>query len=221
MSAEKTRLDGWKAVAAHIGRSERTVHRWAKERGLPVYHVAGGGSVFAWAEELDAWFLRVRDEPDAGDEPPVVATVVSASPARVGTRWLGLAGLAVALLLIAAVVVVRGGLLAQPRGAASAPTVVGAGMAVQYAGRTITVCGVVASASYAQDSRGMPTFLNFDKPYPKQEFMVVIWGTNRSKFGTPELTLVNKRVCATGQVEVYRGVAEIEVVTPSALQVSR
>jgi hypothetical protein len=94
-------------------------------------------------------------------------------------------------------------------------------MAVQYAGRTITVCGVVASASYAQDSRGMPTFLNFDKPYPKQEFMVVIWGTNRSKFGTPELTLVNKRVCATGQVEVYRGVAEIEVVTPSALQVSR
>ena len=228
----KTRLDGWKAVAAHIGRSERTVHRWAKERGLPVYHVAGGGSVFAWAEELDAWFARVREEPGERDEPldsgDVSVTgitnpvLVSSDPdvSKVQGRksWLGPAGLVAALLLVAAVVAVRG-FGGQPQRLASAPTVVGPSRAVQYVGRTVTVCGRVVSASYAQDSRGTPTFLDLDKPYPKEEFRVIIWGTHRSKFGTPELTLLDKRICATGRVEMYRGVAEIEVATPSALQV--
>jgi tetratricopeptide (TPR) repeat protein len=53
----KKRLDSWKEIAAFFGRDERTVKRWEKERGLPVYRVPGSsrGGVFAYAEELTEW----------------------------------------------------------------------------------------------------------------------------------------------------------------------
>src|SRR5580700_9354614 len=53
----KKRLDSWKEIAAFFGRDERTVKRWEKERGLPVYRVPGSarGGVFAYAEELAQW----------------------------------------------------------------------------------------------------------------------------------------------------------------------
>ncbi|HWY20235.1 MAG TPA: hypothetical protein VNX26_03390 [Candidatus Acidoferrum sp.] len=53
----KKRLDSWKEIATFFGRDERTVKRWEKERGLPVYRVPGSarGGVFAYAEELAEW----------------------------------------------------------------------------------------------------------------------------------------------------------------------
>src|SRR5271168_2792485 len=53
----KQRLDSWKEIAAFFDRDERTVKRWEKERGLPVYRVPGSarGGVFAYAEELAEW----------------------------------------------------------------------------------------------------------------------------------------------------------------------
>jgi tetratricopeptide (TPR) repeat protein len=55
--APNKRLDSWKEIAAFFGRDERTVKRWEKERGLPVYRVPGSarGGVFAYAEELAEW----------------------------------------------------------------------------------------------------------------------------------------------------------------------
>src|ERR1700688_101028 len=55
--APKKRLDSWKEIAAFFGRDERTVKRWEKERGIPVYRVPGSarGGVFAYAEELAEW----------------------------------------------------------------------------------------------------------------------------------------------------------------------
>jgi tetratricopeptide (TPR) repeat protein len=53
----KKRLDSWKEIATFFGRDERTVKRWEKERGLPVYRVPGSarGGVFAYAGELAEW----------------------------------------------------------------------------------------------------------------------------------------------------------------------
>src|ERR1700719_3500528 len=53
----KKRLDSWKEIAAFFGRDERTVKRWEKERGLPVYRVPGSarGGVFAYSQELAEW----------------------------------------------------------------------------------------------------------------------------------------------------------------------
>lgn len=56
-----TRLDTWKSIAQHLGRSSRTVQRWHREYGLPVRHLGGeASSVFAYTDELDQW-LRDRD----------------------------------------------------------------------------------------------------------------------------------------------------------------
>jgi len=56
-SALAARLDGWKDIAAYLGKAERTVKRWEAQRGLPVHRVPGGAkaSVYAFPGELDQW----------------------------------------------------------------------------------------------------------------------------------------------------------------------
>ena len=82
-----------------------------------------------------------------------------------------------------------------------------------------TVCGTVASARYAAYTKGQPTFLNLDKPYPNPVFTVLIWGENRSKFGAPESEYKGKRICATGKIAEYRGVPEIVADSPKQITV--
>jgi|SRR5208282_306230 len=84
-------------------------------------------------------------------------------------------------------------------------------------GETATVCGVVASAKYAADLRLQPTYLNLDKPYPDQLFTVVIFGEDRTKFGTPETSLRGQRICVTGVIRVFREQPEIVLKDPSQL----
>jgi DNA/RNA endonuclease YhcR with UshA esterase domain len=74
-----------------------------------------------------------------------------------------------------------------------------------------TVCGLVASAHFADGSKGQPTFLNLGKAYPNQVFTAVIWGSDRSKFGSLERSLDGKQVCVTGRIQLYRGKPEIVV----------
>jgi L-alanine-DL-glutamate epimerase-like enolase superfamily enzyme len=74
------RLDSWKAIAEYLDRDTTTVMRWAKERGLPVYFVPGGGqrhrAVYAYKTEIDAWLkkpaplgLRVDERKNQGEIP--------------------------------------------------------------------------------------------------------------------------------------------------------
>src|SRR5262245_60066300 len=70
--------------------------------------------------------------------------------------------------------------------------------AAAHIGETATVCGTVVSANYAVKSKGQPTFLNFDRPYPNQIFTVMIWGNDRAKFGEPENVMLGKKLCASG-----------------------
>ena len=89
--------------------------------------------------------------------------------------------------------------------------------ASKHVGETATVCGTVASATYAARSRGQPTFLNLDKPYPNEVFTVLIWGENRAAFGAPEKTLLGKHACVTGVIKLFHGQAEIILGSPSQL----
>lgn len=60
--------------------------------------------------------------------------------------------------------------------------------ASKHVGERATVCGLVASTHFATRSKGQPTFLNLDEPYPKAVFTVLIrgggpaqvWGTRSS-----------------------------------------
>jgi len=67
-------------------------------------------------------------------------------------------------------------------------------------------------------TKGQPTFLNLDKPYPNHVFTALIWGESRSKFGTPESDYRNKRICVTGAITEHRGVAEIVVNDPKQIK---
>lgn len=96
---------------------------------------------------------------------------------------------------------------------------ISAAEAKNHVGERATVCGEVASTHYAARSRGNPTFINLDKPYPDQIFTVLIWGSDRPKFGDPEEMYRNKRICATGKIADYKGVPEIVAYEPSQIKI--
>jgi hypothetical protein len=87
-----------------------------------------------------------------------------------------------------------------------------------HAGETATICGTVESSHFAPRSRGQPTFLDFDRPYPNETFTALIWGSERPKFGEPEKTMQGTRVCVTGKIELYRGRPELILRDPEQLK---
>jgi hypothetical protein len=87
----------------------------------------------------------------------------------------------------------------------------------KHVGEKATVCGVVASAKYASQSGGRPTFLDFVKPYPNTIFTALILGADRPKFGTPEKAVQGKEVCVTGEIKLYDGKPEIILTDPRQL----
>ncbi len=91
--------------------------------------------------------------------------------------------------------------------------------AAKFIGQQKTICGTVASAHYALRSRGKPTFLNLDKPYPNQIFTAVIWGSDRGKFKEPLEALSGKEICVTGKIKSFRGRPEIIVREPTQIKV--
>jgi hypothetical protein len=92
--------------------------------------------------------------------------------------------------------------------------------AITRVGESATVCGVVASARYADKSKGSPTFLNLGKPYPQHVFTAIIWGRWRSRFSYQPETLQGRSVCITGTIVVHKGTAEIEVSNPVQIDVA-
>ena len=78
--------------------------------------------------------------------------------------------------------------------------------AAKHIGERETVCGTIAGKHTAASSRGTPTFVNLDRPYPNQVFTLLIWGDDRGRVGAvPE----SGRICATGVITEYRGSPEI------------
>jgi DNA/RNA endonuclease YhcR with UshA esterase domain len=90
--------------------------------------------------------------------------------------------------------------------------------AKNHIGKTATVCGKVVSTHFAARSRSQPTFLNLDEPYPRQIFTIVVWGSDRPKFGEPEVKYQGKSVCVTGEIKEYRGVPEVVASNPAQIK---
>ena len=62
-------LNGWKEIAAHLGRSARSVQRWERDLGLPVHRIKtpeAGSIVYALKSEVDAWRNRQEQLTTAG-----------------------------------------------------------------------------------------------------------------------------------------------------------
>src|ERR1017187_3022019 len=88
-----------------------------------------------------------------------------------------------------------------------------------HVGQQATVCGSVAGVHHAVSSKGQPTFVNLDKPYPNQIFTILIWGSDLPKFGNPEQKYTRMQVCVTGMITVFRDVPEIVAHDPAAIKV--
>jgi hypothetical protein len=61
--------------------------------------------------------------------------------------------------------------------------------------------------------------LNLEKPYPNQVFTAVIWGAGRRAFDYAPETLSGRKICVSGEIPTYKGVAEIIVSTPKQTQI--
>jgi micrococcal nuclease len=82
-----------------------------------------------------------------------------------------------------------------------------------------TVCGKVANTYYAVESKGQPTYLNLDKPWPDHIFTIVISKSDRHKFKSPpEIFFDNKRVCVTGRITTSNDKPQMTVSNASQIQ---
>ena len=102
------RLEGWKAIAAHLNRDVRTAKRWEVSEALPVHrhqHHARS-SVYAYVTELDRW--RVNRRPESAES----------------TSWLAKQRrvLVLAPAMAAALLMSGGGRVFEPLGVAAAQT---------------------------------------------------------------------------------------------------
>jgi hypothetical protein len=110
-------------------------------------------------------------------------------------------------------------------GAASAATAQTAHLtsreAKSHVGDQATVCGKVVGIHFVSSGKGQPTFVHFDAPYPDQIFTLVIWGSDRPKFGRPEELYRDKGLCVTGKITIYLGIPEIVARNPSQVQIQK
>ena len=100
------RLNGWKEIAAFLGKGVRTAQRWERQYGLPIHRLGheGGEIVFALKSEIDRWSLAQDGRGAAAEiEPDDGRNHVPADPppAARASRW---RWPAVAALVVAAAV---------------------------------------------------------------------------------------------------------------------
>ena len=77
----------------------------------------------------------------------------------------------------------------------------------EHEGQDATVCGIVASVRQASTSKGKPTYINLDVPWPNQIFAAVIWEEDLQKVGA--LPRLGAHMCTKGLITYYHGVPEI------------
>ena len=81
--------------------------------------------------------------------------------------------------------------------------------------------GPVVGANFASESRGQPTFLDVGLAFPNPgRFTVLIWIPNRSNFpAPPEELYLGKTVCVIGEITLYDGAPEMEIIGPEDISV--
>jgi hypothetical protein len=105
--------------------------------------------------------------------------------------------------------------------AAAQPAHIPTREAKNHVGEKRTVCGKVVGIHFVSSGKGQPTFVHFDEQYPNQIFTLVIWGTDRPKFGRPEDLYRDKELCVSGKIISYLGIPEIVATSPNQVQIQK
>jgi hypothetical protein len=118
-------LEGWKAIADYLDKTERTVQRWEKSKSLPVRRLAPGSPeeqprVFAYKSEIAAWWRdretkiaegkEDRDDSDAETEGPPTTTRREGASEEIDRSGLLRRLLSIALPILLALILVVVGL---------------------------------------------------------------------------------------------------------------
>lgn len=91
--------------------------------------------------------------------------------------------------------------------------------ALDYKGKEVIVCGVVAQVSTPLNNSGNPTYFNFGGYYPNHKFTLVLWESNKHKFMEDLDYYSGKNIAVTGVVQEYRGKGQIVLVYPEQIEV--
>ncbi len=89
----------------------------------------------------------------------------------------------------------------------------------KHIGDSVTVCGKVAGMRYFENSKNKPTFLNIGANHPNQSLTVVIWENARSLFTSKVEDLMDKEICITGRIILYKERPEIVIERPDQIVV--
>jgi hypothetical protein len=89
----------------------------------------------------------------------------------------------------------------------------------KHIGDSVTVCGLVADMRYFENSKNKPTLLNIGAKHPDAPLTVVIWENGRALFTSKVEDLLNKNICITGRIILYKEKPEIIVDIPEQIVV--
>ena len=153
---------------------------------------------------------------------------VALAKGRGGVKWLflGATGLVVAVILTVVVqVTVQKGAEPKPPPTPTASLITAAQVREHMWGDAI-VCGTVMGSgpitdwSFATGIQHIPSFLNFDRPWPDQPFRVVIWDDDWDEFPENfEAFYKGKQVCATGYIQTFAGEPAMKVRHPDQIEI--
>ena len=102
-------------------------------------------------------------------------------------------------------------------GFAKAQTTVTIKEVVNYVGKEVILCDSVYSAR-AMDNISL---LNMGGKFPKEVITVVIFKSDKPKFGKEPVELYgNKRICVTGKVTIYKDKLQLVVNDPKQVKVN-
>ena len=89
----------------------------------------------------------------------------------------------------------------------------------KHVGDSVTVCGKVADMRYFENYKNKPTLLNIGAKHPDAPLTVVIWENGRALFTSKIEDLLNKEICITGRIILYKEKPEIIVEKPEQIVV--
>ncbi|CAN5217017.1 hypothetical protein BH09BAC6_BH09BAC6_35900 [soil metagenome] len=87
----------------------------------------------------------------------------------------------------------------------------------KHIGDSVTVCGKVADLRYFENSKNKPTLLNMGAKHPDELLTLVIWEDARALFTTKIEDLMDKEICVTGRIILYKEKPEIVIEKPEQI----
>ena len=91
-----------------------------------------------------------------------------------------------------------------------------------FVGQQGTFVGEVVGVTYVERSTSQPTFIHIGRPFPDpSRLTVVVWGRDRSRFPQrPDVAYsAGQELCITGEVSLFDGAVQIEINSPTAVNV--